>query len=128
MKKSLLVILTLVFNLFLFAAVFGQEQPVSVSFESKKISDKEYDIIFKTTIEDGWHMYSLYHNPDCDDPKKDLICPQSTEITFNKSADYELVGKPTESKPVEEFDKVFEMKVFYFEHGATFKQRIKVKS
>lgn len=128
MKKPILGLFILILNVLCFAPVLGQEQPVTVSFESKKISDKEYDIIFKTTIEDGWHMYSLYRNPDCDDPKKDLICPQSTEITFAKSADYELAGKLTESKPVEEFDKVFEMKVFYFEHGATFKQRIKVKT
>ncbi|MGZ3863376.1 MAG: cytochrome c biogenesis protein CcdA [Bacteroidia bacterium] len=128
MKKPILALFILILNVMSFSPVFGQEQPVTVSFESKKISDKEYDIIFKATIEDGWHMYSLYHNPDCDDPKKDLICPQSTEITFNKSPDYELVGAPKESKPVEEFDKVFEMKVFYFEHNATFTQRIKVKT
>ncbi len=107
------------------ALLNAQEKPVTVKFESKKISDTEYDIIFKTTIADGWHQYSLKATPpeDCKDG-----CPFPTEIIFNKSAEYELVGKPTESKPIDEFDKVFEIKVHYFEHNATFTQRIKLKS
>jgi thiol:disulfide interchange protein DsbD len=47
---------------------------------------------------------------------------------FTKSADYDLVGKTTESKPIKEFDKVFEMNVQYFVKTATFTQRIKLKS
>ena len=127
MNKSFFKIALLVCSLFT-GILFAQENPVTLSYESKKISDKEYDIIFKTNIDEGWHQYSLYRNPDCDDPKKDLTCPNSTEITFNKTTDYELVGKPTESKPIEEYDKVFEMKVFYFQHKATFKQRVRTKT
>jgi thiol:disulfide interchange protein len=54
--------------------------------------------------------------------------PNPTVFTFAKSNDYELVGKTTESKPVKEFDKVFEIQVSYFKHAATFTQRIKLKS
>jgi thiol:disulfide interchange protein len=129
MKKTLFASILIVLNLVCASFLTAQEKPVTLeSAQAKKISATEYDIIIKTNIEEGWHQYSLYHNPDCDDPKKDLTCPNSTEITFKKSNDYELVGPPTESKPIEVFDKVFEIKVFYFEHHATFKQRIKLKT
>src|ERR1019366_7080151 len=117
------------FGIILSSGLSAQENyPVSFKTEAKKISATEYDIVFNVSIDEGWHIYSLIRNPDCDDPKKDLTCPNAAEITFNKSADYETVGKPTESKPIEEYDKVFEIKVLYFEHKATFKQRIKLKT
>jgi thiol:disulfide interchange protein len=129
MKKAISRPLFALFGIILSLGLSAQEKyPVSLKAEAKKISATEYDIVFKTTIDEGWHIYSLERNPDCDDPKKDLTCPNSTEILFNKSADYELVGKPTESKAIEEFDKVFEINVRYFAHEATFKQRIKLKT
>ncbi len=129
MKHRLLKTLFALFGVILSMGLFAQEKyPVSFTTEAKKISDTEYDIIIKARIDEGWHIYSLSRNPDCDDPKKDLTCPNATELLFKKSADYELVGKPTESKAIEEFDKVFEVKVIYFSHTATFKQRIKLKS
>jgi len=94
--------------------------PVSFKIESKKVSATEYDIVFNATIDEGWHVYSITQTADGG--------PNPTIITVNKSADYELVGKTKESKPVEEDDKVFEMKVKYFLHKATFTQRIKVKT
>ena len=130
MKKAIFKSLLILFGIILCGNLFAQEKyAVSFTTEAKKISDTEYDIIFKATIDEGWHMYSLVRNPDCDDTtKKDITCPNATEITFAKSPDYELVGKPTESKPIKEFDKVFEINVLYFEHNATFKQRIKLKT
>ncbi len=129
MRKAVFRSLFSLFGMVLSLGVFAQETyPVTLKTEAKKISATEYDIVFTTTIEDGWHIYSQERNPDCDDPKKDLTCPNATEITFNKSADYELVGKAKESKGVKEFDKVFEIDVLYFEHTATFTQRIKLKT
>lgn len=95
-------------------------EPVSLNVESRKISDTEYDIVFKTTIEKGWHLYSLMKSAEKDGP-------WPTEIKFEESADYELVGTPTESNPQEEFDKVFGMKLRFFTDSATFTQRIKLK-
>jgi hypothetical protein len=46
-------------------------------------------------------------------------------IEFKKGADFELVGKTKESKPINEMDKVFEVMVNYFDNEATFTQRIK---
>jgi thiol:disulfide interchange protein len=46
----------------------------------------------------------------------------------DKGVGFELVGKPTESKPIKAFDKVFEVDVMYFEKSVVFKQKIKLNS
>jgi thiol:disulfide interchange protein DsbD len=115
LKKISLLLLLFVTS---FSFISAQEQPMHWNFSSKKISDCEYDLIFNVSIDEPWHMYSLV--------KAGEDGPNPTAFTFTKSKDYELVGKPTESKPVTEFDKVFEMKVQYFKHNATFTQRVKL--
>lgn len=98
----------------------GQDAPVHFMMSTKKISACEYDLQFNATIDDTWHMYSLV--------KGDDNGPNPTVFLFTKSGDYELIGSTKESKPVKEFDKVFEMNVQYFERTATFTQRIKLKA
>jgi thiol:disulfide interchange protein len=116
----------LLFKIALFVLVlsnvnaFAQEpNPVKFKIESKKVSVTEYDIIFNATIEKDWHIYSINQTGDG---------PNPTRIELNKSADYELVGKLKESKPIQEMDKVFDMQVAYFKTKATFTQRIKIKT
>ncbi len=103
-----------------FSNIEAQDNPVHFKFSTKKISDCEYDLQFKATIEETWHLYSLV--------KEAEDGPNPTVFNFVKSKDYELVGKTTESKPLKEFDKVFEMNVQYFKHQATFTQRVKLKT
>ena len=103
-----------------FSILTAQETPVHFKFSTKKITDCEYDLVFNASIDDGWHLYSLKRAAEDG--------PNPTVFTFNKSNEYELVGKPTENKPVKEFDKVFEMQVAYFKHTATFTQRVKLKT
>src|ERR1700744_3837278 len=120
MNKSLFKIALLVCSLFT-GILFAQESnPVKFKIESKKGSDTEYDIVFNATIANDWHVYSITQTAEGG--------PNPTIITLNKSADYELVGKVKESTPIQEMDKVFEMKVAYFKNKATFTQRIKVKT
>jgi thiol:disulfide interchange protein len=117
-----MVMLKKIFLLFLFLTssfLIAQETPVHFKFSTKKISDCEYDLQFTAAVDEPWHIYSL-------SPVKDG--PNPTVFMFTKSADYDLVGKTTESKPIKEFDKVFEMNVQYFVKTATFTQRIKLKS
>jgi thiol:disulfide interchange protein len=120
MKKSLCKIWLLVFVLFSGMIVAQNPSPVKFKIESNKVSETEYDIIFNATIEKTWHVYSITQTADGG--------PNPTRVDFAKSPDYELVGKLKESKPIEEMDKVFEMKVSYFNNKATFTQRIKVKT
>lgn len=105
----------LVFLLFSFVGSNAQQLHAHWEITSKKISDCEYDVIFKVKIDKPWHMYSM----------KPVDGPNPTEIKFTKNADFELVGKTKESKPINEMDKVFEVMVNYFDGEATFTQRIK---
>jgi thiol:disulfide interchange protein len=111
-----------IFLLFLFftTVISAQENPVAWSFESKKVSDCEYDLIFNAKIDEPWHIYSIV--------KSGKDGPNPTSIVFTKSKEYELVGKLKESPPIKEFDKVFEMNVAYHPKTASFTQRVKLLS
>ncbi len=118
MLKKISLLLLLIITTYSF--VIAQDNPVHFKLSSKKITECEYDLQFNATIDEPWHMYSLKIAAEDG--------PNPTVFTFVKSSDYEFVGKTTESKPVKEFDKVFEMNVEYFKHTATFTQRIKLKT
>ncbi|CAN5420148.1 cytochrome c biogenesis protein CcdA [soil metagenome] len=94
--------------------------PVKWKLSSKKISACEYELQFTGTIEEHWHVYSLTMKGDDG--------PMPANIYVDKSADYEVVGKPTEAKPIKAMDKVFGMEVSYFENTVIFKQKIKLNS
>ncbi|MFN5183544.1 MAG: protein-disulfide reductase DsbD domain-containing protein [Bacteroidota bacterium] len=98
----------------------AQQLMTQWSQEIKKVNECEYDLVFNVKIDAGWHMYSM--------KKAGEDGPNPTKITFKKSSEYELVGPTKESKPIEEMDKVFEMKVLYFVGKASFTQRVKLKS
>ncbi len=91
--------------------------PVKWSTSIKKISETEYDLISKATIEDKWHLYSQVV-PDNG--------PLPTNLTFEENSAYKLVGKAKESKGHTVHDPVFDMVITFFENSATFTQRIKL--
>ncbi|WEK21586.1 MAG: protein-disulfide reductase DsbD family protein [Candidatus Pedobacter colombiensis] len=93
--------------------------PVKWSYAAKKVSPTEAIVYLKATIDKGWHMYSQ----DIADGG-----PTKTVFTFAPSAQYALVGKTLESKPIVKFEKMFDMKVGYFENMAVFQQKVKLKS
>jgi thiol:disulfide interchange protein len=92
--------------------------PVKWTYSSKKISDTEAELIFKATIDKGWHVYSQFIANDG---------PIPTSFTFEKNNSFELIGKVIEGKPIEEHDVNFDMMLKFFEGTATFKQKIKLK-
>jgi thiol:disulfide interchange protein DsbD len=100
----------------LFFSAHAQELHAHWSIKPVKVSDCEYDIVFSVKIDEPWHIYSIV-------PTKDG--PNPTKIKFNKSDEYEVSGKLTESKPIVEMDPVFEAEVRSFDGKATFTQRIK---
>lgn len=74
--------------------------------------------MFTGNIDAGWHVYST-----------DLPSGGPISATFNveKIQGAELMGKLTpQGKEIENFDKVFEMKLRYFENTATFVQKFKI--
>jgi len=98
---------------------FAQIQdPVEFKTEWKKISDTEVQIVFTGVIDAGWHVYST------DLPEGG---PISATFKTDKMEGLELDGKlMPEGKEIEAFDKVFEMKLRYFEGKATFVQKLKI--
>lgn len=93
--------------------------PVKWSYSSKKISDTEAELTLKATIDNGWHMYSQFIGNDG---------PVPTSFTFEKNKNFDLIGKVTEGKPIEQHDVNFDMELKFFENLATFKQKIKINS
>ncbi len=101
----------------------GLKNPVKWAFESKKISETEFDLIFKSTIEKGWHIYSA-------SMKTADLGPIPTSFAIAKNPNLELVGKIKEESAHKRTHKepVFDnITVVDFEEAATFTQRVKVK-
>ena len=117
MKKRFLLSCLLIITAWLpsFAQI---QEPVKFKTELKTISDTEAQIVFTGNIDAGWHVYST-----------DLPSGGPISATFNveKIQGAELMGKLTpQGKEIENFDKVFEMKLRYFENTATFVQKFKI--
>jgi thiol:disulfide interchange protein DsbD len=93
--------------------------PVKWSTSIEKISESEYDLIAEATIDPKWHLYSQIVS-------EEGIGPIPTTFIFEKTNDYELVGKVIEEEGLTVDDPVFDMKIKYFEDKTVFKQRIKV--
>ena len=117
MKKTfLLSCLLMVLGL---TTAFAQIQdPVQFKYEWKKISDTEAQIVFTGTIDAGWHVYST-NLPEGG--------PISATFNVDQIEGLELDGKlMPEGKEIESFDKVFDMKLRYFEEKAVFVQKLKI--
>jgi thiol:disulfide interchange protein DsbD len=117
MKKTfLLSLLSMVLGL---TTAFAQIQdPVQFKTELKTISETEAQIVFTGVIDAGWHVYST-GLPEGG--------PISATFNTDKMEGVELDGKlMPEGKEIEAFDKVFEMKLRYFEGKATFVQKLKI--
>lgn len=91
--------------------------PVKWSSSVKKISDSEYDLVAKASIEKGWHLYSQEVPEDG---------PLPTAFTFEENPAYQAIGKIKESKGITKFDNVFEMVITSFDNTATFTKRVKL--
>ena len=90
--------------------------PSKWSFSVKDLSENESELVFTAVLQDGWHLYSQY---------TDDAGPIATYFQFNKSDDYALVGKVSEPKPHEEFDKDFGCTVRSFSGKVVFRQKIR---
>lgn len=113
MKKILFILSLILISVNVKAQI---HDPVKWDTSIEKVSENEYDLIIKATIESGWHLYSQ------NVPENG---PIPTSFNFTESKDYELAGKTKEGEGHEVYDNVFEMKIKYFGDEAVFKQRIK---
>ena len=106
----------------IFASVLLQAQivnPTKWEFDSKQVGN-EVDLIFKATIDNGWHLYDTYL------PEGG---PIATSFVFEDSTLFEFVGEILKDpQPVITFDQTFQMNVGYFSNEATLIQKIKLRS
>jgi thiol:disulfide interchange protein DsbD len=114
MKKNLLFLLFITIGFSAFSQIYN---PVKWKTSTEKLSDSTYNLVITATIDTNWHLYSQ-NVPDDG--------PIPTAFTFTKTSDFELIGKPSEEKGHTIDDKVFNMKIKFFEKEATFKQKIKI--
>lgn len=97
----------------------GIFEPVKWEASVEKISDTEYVLVSTATVDDHWHLYSQ-------EVPEDGPIPTTFDYTLEEGA--ELVGKTKEEKGITIDDKVFQMKVKFFEKTATFRQHIKLSN
>ena len=105
--------------LLLAVLMVSAQMAVPVHFSSKLnvLKGNEAEIVFTASIDDGWHVYST-----------DLGDGGPISATFNveKMEGAETVGKlRPRGKELKQFDQIFEMNLRYFEHAATFVQKIR---
>lgn len=93
-------------------------EPVKWETELKKLTDTEYNLIFKAAIKPHWHLYSQNL------PEGGAMPTAFVYEGAGKS--YRLIGTTTESESITKYDKVFEMDLSYFSNQATFMQKIKL--
>jgi thiol:disulfide interchange protein len=110
--------------LLLGTSIFGFGQllkPVKWSFDQKPVGKGEIELIFKASIQKGWHLYST-NLPEGG--------PIKTTFTFTgDSAKYHTEGEITpKTAPTKEHDKIFNMDLEFFSNEAIFVQKIKVLS
>ena len=94
------------------------KDPVKFKTEFNTLSDTEAEIVFTAAFDKGWHVYSTELGDGG---------PISATFNVDKTSGIELLGKlKPVGKEVATFDKLFEMKVRYFENTAKFIQKVKL--
>lgn len=102
----------------LLPSVAQMVDPVAWTYSVKPINDSIYELQYIAAIEPTWHMYGQ---------SVPQGGPNATTFTFEKSQNYQRIDTVLEiTKAVEEFDRMFNMKVPYFAIEAEFSQKIKV--
>jgi len=119
MRKFLLLLITL-------GSVFAEAQvlrPNEWKFELSttefKVGD-EIDLIFKATVDQGWHLYSSDFDPE--------LGPMVTELVFEPNKTFEIVGGLRAINPKKGYDDIFEGDYTYFQGKGEFRQTLKVLS
>ena len=104
-------------SLMVVAVSFGQIQtPVKWNYKTVILNDSMAELCFEAKLDQGWHLYSQ-HTDDAG--------PLPISFTFDKSANYALVGQVAEPKPHEEYDEMFGCTVRSFSGTVVFRQKVK---
>ncbi|MDG1158678.1 MAG: protein-disulfide reductase DsbD family protein [Flavobacteriales bacterium] len=125
MKKINITSLSLVIVLLItsFNLVSAQVlEPVKWSFSGSMMENGNVSLALDCKIDEGWHVYSIQPS---DDPE--VFGPMPTEIIWEASEAYRLLGKLQEGEPIKHYDPNFEVDLNYFEKEAHFTQLLELK-
>lgn len=115
MKKLTLLFLLLVSGVLSYGQIF---EPVEWETSVEKISDTEYKLISKASIDAGWHLYSQ------EVPENG---PIPTTFAYNdENGKVKIIGATKEEDGHVIDDPVFNMKIKFFENEAVFEQKVEV--
>ncbi len=116
MKKNSILLFFILLSVFSKAQII---EPIKWTTESKQ-NGNEVELIFKASIEKGWHLYDTYL------PEGG---PIATSIVYEDSTLFNFVGELEKSPiPEEHFDNTFQLTLRYFSNEVILKQKIKLKS
>ncbi len=114
MIKKFIFLLTVIFiSLTSFSQIL---EPVKWHFEVKNVSKNSADVVFKASIDEGWHLYGMNISKDG---------PISTSIVFKSIENAKKSGEiRAVSKLLEAYDSNFDMKLSWYINEAVFIQKI----
>lgn len=112
----------LLFSLIIFLAFANVNaqilDPAKWTTTIEKKSDNTFLLTFNTVIEKDWHLYSQF-TPDGG--------PLALEVNFkNQKGNYNLVGKPKESKTRTAYNDIFEVNETFFEGKGQIQQLVQI--
>ncbi len=93
--------------------------PVKWTSRVEQHNEKEATLYIQPVMEKGWHIYGQTL-PD--------EGPIPTEIIFERTTDYDLIGRLTETGAKKEMDPIWGFEVTYLSDGAFFSQKIKIRN
>lgn len=114
LKALLLTVLVAVASV----ATMAQESPAHFSVSQKQSSPTEVEVTFSAHIDKGWHVYSTGLPADG---------PISATLTTESATGAQPIGVlGHKGKELDVYDKVFGMRLRYFENQVAFTQRYKI--
>jgi len=93
--------------------------PVKWEYSVFKTGDAEYELVFRTIIEDKWHVYAQSLSSD--------MGPIPTSFTFNWPGGVTPIDTVIQGTPHVEYDPNFMMDLEFFEKDVYWYQKIKVE-
>lgn len=115
MKRNIFLVFFILVSSLLTAQM---EEHVKWTTELKPLNDGQYEIVFSTEIDPGWHVYNLTL------PEGG---PVATTLNIEEIKGAELVGPlKSDEKPIVKHDANFDMELSWFETAVTLKQVLKV--
>nr|MDA3865756.1 hypothetical protein [Salinivirgaceae bacterium] len=114
--RRLFLIAVLLLPVTIFAQVL---EPVKWSFEKNKIEEGKYELFFKASIDDNWHVYDTWL------PAGNISLP--TVFDFETSENVNLVDSINRhSEVLEEIDQIAGVMTRYYANEAVFSQIVEI--